>query len=134
MSKGQPPKLLVDVTGVIEAPINKVWPLFRRAVPSTEESGVTAAHQGGWWYRGEWSAHPHGNNTLVTHRVYNVAQGMRWGVPLANRFFIGFTEKTRNGFQRAITDVSQQLDTNGYLIPARSGTTHDAAPPPAEPD
>jgi hypothetical protein len=58
---------------------------------------------------GEWSARPDGNRTLVTHRVYDVAQGMRWGVPLANRFFIGFTEKTRNGFERTIIDVACDL-------------------------
>jgi hypothetical protein len=117
MSKGQSPKLLVDITGVIEAPIDKVWPLLRQAIPFTEESGTTAAHQGGWWYRGEWSAHPDGNRTLVTRRVYNVAPAMRWAVPLANRFFIGFAQKTRNGFQHTVTEISQQLDTNGYLLP-----------------
>jgi hypothetical protein len=117
MSKGRSPKLLVDVTGVVEAPVDKVWPLLRRAIPFTEENGTTAAHQGGWWYRGEWSAHPDGNRTLVTHRVYNVAPAMRWAVPLANRFFIGFTQKTRNGFQHTITEISQQLDTNAYLTP-----------------
>ena len=117
MSKGRPAKLLVDVTGVIEAPVGKVWPLLRRAIHFTEEDGTTAAHQGGWWYRGEWSAHPAGNRTLVTHRVYNVAPAMRWGVPLANRFFIGFAQKTRNGFQHTITEISEQLDTNGYLTP-----------------
>jgi hypothetical protein len=117
MSKGRSPKLLVEVTGVVEAPADKVWPLLRRAIPFTEENGTTAAHQGGWWYRGEWSAHPDGNRTLVTHRVYNVAPAMRWAVPLANRFFIGFTQKTRNGFQYTITEISEQLDTNAYLTP-----------------
>jgi hypothetical protein len=42
---------------------------------------------------------------------------MRWGVPLANRFFIGFAQKTRNGFQHTVTEIAQQLDTNGYLTP-----------------
>jgi hypothetical protein len=42
---------------------------------------------------------------------------MRWAVPLANRFFIGFTQKTRNGFQHTITEISEQLDTNAYLTP-----------------
>jgi hypothetical protein len=115
MSKGRSPKLLVDVAGVIEAPVDKVWPLLRRAVPFTEENGTTAAHQGGWWYRGEWSAHAEGNRTLVTHRVYNVAPAMRWAVPLANRFFVGFAAKTRNGFEHTVTEISQQLGTSGYL-------------------
>jgi hypothetical protein len=117
MSKRRSPKLLVDVTGVIEAPVERVWPLFRRAIPFTEENGTTAAHQGGWWYRGEWSAQPDGTRTLVTHRVYNVAPALRWAVPLANRFFIGFRPKTRNGFQHTITEISQQLGTSGYLTP-----------------
>jgi hypothetical protein len=111
------PKLLVDVAGVVEAPVDQVWPLLRRAIPFTEENGTTAAHQGGWWYRGEWSAQPDGNRTLVTHRVYNVAPAMRWGVPLANRFFIGFARKTRDGLQRTIIEISQELGTNGYLTP-----------------
>jgi hypothetical protein len=57
---------------------------------------------------------------------------MRWGVPLANRFFIGFARNTRNRFQHTITDVARQLDTTGYLIPVRAGNTPYA--PPAEPD
>lgn len=117
MSKGPSPKLLVDLAGVIEAPVDKVWPLLLRAIPFTEQDGTTAAHQGGWWYRGEWSAHPDGNRTLVTRRVYNIAPAMRWAVPLVNRFFIGFAQKVRDGFQRTVTEISQQLDTNGYLIP-----------------
>jgi len=132
MNNGRPPKLLVDLAGVIEAPIDKVWPLLRRAVPFAEANGTTAAHQGGWWYRGEWSAHPDKNHTLVTHRVYNVAQAMRWAVPLANRFFISFTQNTGNRFQHTITDIARQLDTTGYLIPTHAGNTPDA--PPAKPD
>lgn len=134
MSKGQAPKLMVDIAGVVEAPVDKVWPLLREAIPFTEENGTTVAYQGGWWYRGEWSAHLDGNRTLVTHRVYNVAPTMRWAVPLANRFFIGYAPKTRNGFQQAITEVARQLDTSGHLILVRSRHTADAAASPAQPD
>jgi hypothetical protein len=115
MTDGRSPKLLVEITGVIEAPVDEVWPLLRRAIPATEESGTSAAHQGGWWYRGEWSARPDGNRTLVTHRVYDVAPAMGWAVPLANRFFIGFARKTRDGFQQTVNGISRQLGTNGYL-------------------
>ncbi|MEV6347097.1 hypothetical protein [Actinoplanes sp. NPDC051851] len=109
-------KLMVDLAGIIEAPVDEVWPLIQRAVPFTEQTGTTGAHQGGWWYRGEWSAQSHGDHTLVTHRVYNVAQTMRWGVPLANRLFIGFARNTRDRFQQRITDMARHLDTTGHLI------------------
>ena len=111
----KPGKLLVEVAGVIDAPAEQAWPLLRSRLAPTEETGMTAANQGGWWYRGEWSAEPDGDRTRVVHRVYNVAQQGRWAVPLANRFFIGFTAATRLGFERAITDVAQQLGATAHL-------------------
>lgn len=134
MNTGRPPKLLIDLAGVIDAPIDKVWPVLRRAIPFTEANGTTGAYQGGWWYRGEWSAHPDGNRTVVTHRVYNVAQAMRWGVPLANRFFIGFAQKTRDSFQHSIIETARLLDTHGQLIPVQRGNTHDTATSPEKPE
>ncbi|RSN63743.1 hypothetical protein DMH01_12575 [Amycolatopsis sp. WAC 04182] len=48
------------------------------------------AQQGGWWYRGE----------------YDVATWSRWAVPLANRFFVGFAERVRDGFDRMLGDLA----------------------------
>ncbi|MEO3854068.1 hypothetical protein [Acrocarpospora sp. B8E8] len=118
MNEKKPRKLMVEVTGVIDAPAEKTWPLLRDSLAPKEVYGMTAAYQGGWWYRGEWTAEPDGERTRVTHRVYNVAQWMRWGVPLANRFFIGFTAHTRNGFEEAITEIARQLGTTARLAPS----------------
>ena len=60
------------------------------------------AFQGGWWYRGEWTLAPHPEGTLVVHRVYNVAERARWGVGLANRFFVGFADTTRRSFNESL--------------------------------
>lgn len=104
---------------MIDAPVDQVWQELRSAIGATETEGTTLAHQGGWWYRGEWSAEPDGAGTRVTHRVFNVAQWMRWGVPLANRFFIGFREVTRTGFEQGINDIARRLGTTARLIKAR---------------
>ncbi|HUR05036.1 MAG TPA: hypothetical protein VM347_21010, partial [Nonomuraea sp.] len=67
---------------------------------TVEVTDRSIAYQGGWWYRGEWSHSGHPQGTLVVHRVYNVAERMRWAVPVANRFFIGFDDATREGFAK----------------------------------
>jgi hypothetical protein len=110
------PKLLVEVAGLIDAPVEQVWPELRSTIGATETEGTTLAHQGGWWYRGEWSAEPDGAGTRVTHRVINVAQWLRWMVPLANRFFIGFEEETRTGFERGINTIAERLATTARVI------------------
>ena len=69
---------------------------------TVEVVGQTFAMQGGWWYPGgvHRRAAPRGNAS--THRVFNVASRGRWGVPLANRFFVGFAKNSRDGFAAAI--------------------------------
>ncbi|MEU4829888.1 hypothetical protein [Streptosporangium sp. NPDC023615] len=69
----------------------------------------TIAFQGGWWYRGEYTVAPHPRGTLLTHRVRNVATRWRWGVPLANRFFVGFRRDTRRGFAEALRLIGDEL-------------------------
>lgn len=108
--------MLAEVAGRIDAPIDQVWPLLRDTIAATETDGYTAAHQGGWWYRGEWSAEPDGSATMIIHRVYNVARWLRWGVPLANRFFVGFRESTRSGFEQGIAEVARRLGTTSRLV------------------
>ncbi|UBU09421.1 hypothetical protein [Nonomuraea gerenzanensis] len=109
--------LLTEVAAVVEAPAGRVWdalaaellPDGRRSgrftvrdapghTSTVEVAGHTVAIQGGWWYRGEWSVEPHPQGALLVHRVFNVAQGMRWAVPLANRMFVGFAGTTRQAF------------------------------------
>lgn len=63
------------------------------------------AVQGGWWYRGEYRVTADPGGSRVEHRVVNAAAWWRWGVPLANRFFIGFRGKVVAGFGRLIEEL-----------------------------
>ncbi|WP_206185123.1 hypothetical protein [Thermoactinospora rubra] len=113
-------KLITEVAGVIGAPPEKVMRELRATIPAhgtVEVGDRSLSIQGGWWYRGEWHASPHPEGTLLVHRVYNVAQWMRWGVPLANKFFIGFRETTRDGFAQGIAEIGRRLG-----VPARLKT------------
>ncbi|MEV4167880.1 hypothetical protein [Nonomuraea sp. NPDC049709] len=105
--------LITEVAGVVEAPVEQVWRILLGDRPEHEmkvELGEhTVAYQGGWWYRGEWSVAPDPEGTRVVHRVYNVAEWMRWGVPLANRFFIGFDERTRTAFADGLARIGTRL-------------------------
>lgn len=114
--------LLAEVSAVVEAPLDRVWDAilpdgprapgrytvedFPGHTSTLEIAEHTFSLQGGWWYRGEWSVAPHEKGTLVVHRVFNVATWLRWGVPLANRFFIGFKESTRKAFDARIAEIS----------------------------
>lgn len=56
--------------------------------------------QGHWWYRGEISAAEADGRTVVTYRVFNIAERAAWAVPLANRLFIGYRRKVRETADR----------------------------------
>ncbi|MEV7012995.1 hypothetical protein [Streptosporangium sp. NPDC051022] len=83
---------------------------------TVEVTGSTLATQGGWWYRGEYTVEPHSDGALVTYRVFNVASWGRWGVPLANRLFIGFARWNREGFAAALGLIGQELDCGTRLL------------------
>ena len=96
------------------------------------ERGFIAV-QGGWWYRGEYRVTPNvtpevtpdpaprncrclpvawktgapqpGGSARVEYRVVNAASRGRWGVPLANRFFLGFRAKTAAGFASLLDEL-----------------------------
>ncbi|WNV86790.1 hypothetical protein [Umezawaea sp. Da 62-37] len=93
----KPPKLLFEVSGILTAPPERVAPL------------LPAPMQGGWWYRGEHHALPHPEGTRYVHRVYNVAQWWRWGVPLANKLFIGYRAGMREGMRRGLERHAAEL-------------------------
>jgi hypothetical protein len=122
--------LVTEVAGVVSAPAAPVRDALARALlpgrrpdlrgrfshedapghtSTVEATDTMIAIQGGWWYRGEWTVEPHPSGTLVVHRVYNVAQWMRWGVGLANRFFIGFPARTRAAFSAILEKLSKEL-------------------------
>ncbi|MFI7615539.1 hypothetical protein ACIBP6_30370 [Nonomuraea terrae] len=103
-------KLITEVTGVVTAPVEQVWRALVNGNPGWTVAGDhTIAYQGGWWYRGEWSVEPDPEGTRVVHRVYDVARWMRWGVPLANRFFIGFADRTRAAFEEGLTRIERDV-------------------------
>ncbi|MEV6865629.1 hypothetical protein AB0M44_32095 [Streptosporangium subroseum] len=83
---------------------------------TVEVVGQTFAMQGGWWYRGEYTVEPHPAGTLLTHRVFNVASRGRWGVPLANRFFIGFAKNSRDGFAAGLQLIGKELGCSTRLL------------------
>ncbi|GLZ75534.1 hypothetical protein Afil01_03410 [Actinorhabdospora filicis] len=93
------------------------YPGGNLTVDVDREAGTIAA-QGGWWYRGEWALTGREGGTLLTHRVRNVAgAGSRWAVPLANNFFRGFPERTRQGFLAGLTRVGEHLGCATRLVP-----------------
>jgi len=120
-------KLMVEVVGGLEAPAGAVAELVRADlatatggayVPTVEVVGerTTYAVQGGWWYRGEYAIEPSGTGrTRFTHRVYNVAQWMRWAVPLANKGFVGFRETTRRGIEEQLRRLGERLGCRTWL-------------------
>ncbi|GAA2213991.1 hypothetical protein GCM10009850_094550 [Nonomuraea monospora] len=121
-------KLITEVAGIVEAPAARVWAALaaellpgdrprsgRFAVEdapghtsTVEVASHTISIQGGWWYRGEWSVEPHPQGALVVHRVFNVAEWMRWAVPPANRMFAGFAGTTRRGFAELLANVGRR--------------------------
>ncbi|MGW5263033.1 hypothetical protein ACWEQG_18825 [Microbispora sp. NPDC004025] len=75
--------------------------------------------QGGWWYRGEYRLAPDPAGTLLVHQVRNVAERLRWGVPLANGFFRRFGARTRDGFAVLLDRVGAELDCPVRLLGRR---------------
>ncbi|GAA1950607.1 hypothetical protein GCM10009754_19110 [Amycolatopsis minnesotensis] len=99
---------MVELSEVVSAPVGDVFEALETRLagaPDLEvyrDRGIVAC-QGGWWYRGEYEvAGEPGGGARVTHRVYNVAEWFRWGVPLANRLFIGFRQATADGFAKFV--------------------------------
>jgi hypothetical protein len=118
-------ELIYEVSGVVEAPpeavatavLDRVGQAAAGYVPVVEASNGnwTAAVQGGWWYRGEYTVEPAPSGSRFTHRVYNVATWMRWGVPLANRFFVGYRPTVREGIDKLVRDIGDELGCAAHL-------------------
>lgn len=112
---------LAEVAGTVDAPSDTVAHALRDAVVATlrerghdgarvEGTGNVLIVQGGWWYRGEYEYVPlSSTRTRVTHRVYNVATRLRWGVPLANRLFIGLHASTKHAFAGLLERMANDI-------------------------
>ena len=104
-------RLLVEVTAPVRASEAEVLAFLAgermRELTGARPAGPgTMAIQGGWWYRGEWTARRTGGRTELVHRVANVAERGAWAVPLANRFFIGFRQQC----QRGVDELARQIE------------------------
>ncbi|MEV6623996.1 hypothetical protein AB0M83_15510 [Amycolatopsis sp. NPDC051106] len=107
-------KALAEVSGVVARPPAAVFEAVRRRVTGSghpmrtevdAERGFVAV-QGGWWYRGEYRVTADPGGARVEHRVVNAATWGRWGVPLANRFFLGFRARTAAAFARMLEELA----------------------------
>lgn len=106
-------KTLAEAAGVVARPPEEVFERLRRLLAGSEypmrmdvdrERGFLAV-QGGWWYRGEYRVTPDPGGARVEHRVVNAASRARWGVGLANRFFVGFRAKAAAGFALLLAEL-----------------------------
>lgn len=106
-------KALAEASGVVSRSPDEVFEALRIRVTGggypmkTEvdrERGFLAV-QGGWWYRGEYRVTADPAGARVEHRVVNAATRGRWGVPLANRFFVGFRARTAAAFVRLLEEL-----------------------------
>jgi hypothetical protein len=99
-------KPLAEVTAFVAAPGDAVLERVARRVGwEFDRDRRVVWFQGGWWYRGEYTVEDVPGGTRLTHRVVNVATRARWGVPLANRFFVGFRAKVEAGFAELVKEV-----------------------------
>jgi hypothetical protein len=106
-------KTLAEASGVVARPPAEVFERLRSRLAGggypmrmevERERGFVAV-QGGWWYRGEYRVTADSAGARVEHQVVNAASWGRWGVPLANRFFIGFRKEVTRGFGRLLAEL-----------------------------
>ncbi|MEA5366582.1 hypothetical protein VA596_44125 [Amycolatopsis sp., V23-08] len=108
-------KALAEAAGVVPRPPGEVFERLRVWLTSggypmrmdvDADRGFVAV-QGGWWYRGEYRVTADPAGSRVEHRVVNAAEWGRWGVPLANRFFLGYREKVAAGFAGLLAELDR---------------------------
>ncbi|GGM54942.1 hypothetical protein GCM10007977_065790 [Dactylosporangium sucinum] len=115
-------RLLFEASAPVRAPLAQVQRLIDdewvlgpmlgesgRAYVDIDHRDGAVGFQGHWWYRGELSAAESTDGTVVTYRVYNIAQRAAWAVPLANRLFIGYARTVRDGVAGVAQAIEQHL-------------------------
>jgi hypothetical protein len=104
-------RVIHTVSATVPVPIERA---FDRVVAVVTPGALTSevdrerffvAVQGGWWYRGEYALTCTPGGTQLTHRVVNAARQPLWFVGLANRFFIGFGERTDTAFHHLVQSI-----------------------------
>ncbi|WP_240490723.1 hypothetical protein [Amycolatopsis vancoresmycina] len=106
-------KALAEASGVVARPPEEVFERLRLRLAGgahamrleADRARGFVAVQGGWWYRGEYRVTADPGGARVEHQVVNAASWGRWGVPLANRFFIGFRGRVAIGFGRLLAEL-----------------------------
>jgi hypothetical protein len=118
-------KLLYEAHATVDAPVGSVRALIDdgwvadtflgagRSYVDIDHRPGTVGFQGHWWYRGEISAAADGSRTTLTYRVFNIARGTAWAVPMANRFFIGYRKTVRAGAAGLARKIEDRLRTAG---------------------
>jgi hypothetical protein len=113
-------KLLFENQGIVEAGLGRVIEWHRKSLAGydvRESAGRTVfTYQGGWWYRGETTVEPDPLGARITYQVFNVAERLRWAVPLANRFFLGAREQYADGFAAGLRRLGDDLGVRAYPL------------------
>jgi len=109
---------LVEVSAPVGVPVAALRAFLVGArmheLTGTRPAGPgSAASQGDWWYRGEWTARGSGDTSVLVHRVLNVAERGAWAVPLANRLFLGFREQCQRGVDGLALRIEEELRAEG---------------------
>jgi hypothetical protein len=128
------------VSGIVEAPVEKVWrdtlentpwltAADKKAVsqgenapfysPTSAKVEVDTEHhsialQGGWWYSGVHSIETHERGSRIVYKIYNVAPGLGWWIAQ----FIQGPQATRNmeqTFQKQLSEMANRLHCKAYL-------------------
>ena len=73
-----------------------------RITVTVDRAARMVSLQGEWWYRAEITLSPHEDGCLVTERIFNVAERLRWGVRFAAR-------KPLRGSPNAFVDLLNEL-------------------------
>ena len=73
----------------------------------------TASIQGMWWYRANFTLTSNNGNCLVTQRIFNVAERLRWGVRFVARKPLA---ESRESFAAVLSAVQERLGCETYLL------------------
>ncbi|MEJ3655246.1 hypothetical protein WEH80_19955 [Actinomycetes bacterium KLBMP 9759] len=120
---GREPRLLFEVSAPVQAGVDELRALvdggwLARELgwgdqplgtgpgvgPSAWQGDGRVGMQGGWWYRGEYTAERLGGEVRLVHRVFTIAKQGWWAPALANRLFIGY----RAALQRGTDDLARK--------------------------
>jgi hypothetical protein len=128
------------VSGLVEAPVEQVWPLILELSDLTQmmqevrpQNGLIVTDkphvgrieidphnhsilmQGHWWYHGIQRVLPHARGSLIRYEVYNIAPGVGWW---AAQLVQGpqHAREMKGILQNTLSMLSQRLNCRTELI------------------